>query len=72
MTRVICPLKDCGHRLKNGSCHRPTIKLQQTESETNEMFCLAWETPDTKLFREVTQYPEVIPEALKAKEEGKK
>lgn len=64
MTRVCCPLEDCGYRHKNGTCKRPIISLSQTETRTNEMYCLGWMTPETKLFVEIAQYPQVMPEAL--------
>lgn len=52
MPSVKCSLKSCAYRGKRGNCHRKHIELQQPDEQLNEMFCLGWATPETRLFTE--------------------
>lgn len=53
MPTIKCPLKDCTYRGKRGGCNRRHIELRQSDEELNELFCLGWTTPETRLFTEV-------------------
>ena len=53
MPSVKCTLRGCGYLNKRGYCRRKTIVLQVTENDCNELYCLGWVTPETKLFIDV-------------------
>ncbi len=53
VTTVKCTLKNCAYRNKRGYCSRKTIVLQVTENDANELYCLGWATPETRLFTKV-------------------
>ena len=55
MPSVKCLLKSCVYRGKRGSCHRKHIVLKQTEAGLNELYCLGWATPETRLFTEAME-----------------
>jgi len=50
MPSVQCSLKSCAYRNKRGYCSRKNIVLQVTENGCNELYCLGWATPETRLF----------------------
>ena len=50
MPSVKCTLKDCAYKNRSGYCKRKSIVLQVTRDDCNELYCLGWVTPETKLF----------------------
>ncbi len=64
MPSVRCSLTSCAYRGKRGACTRKHIVLQQDDPELNEMFCLGWATPETRLFEKMitaTEYYRALP-----------
>ena len=55
MPSVKCTLESCGYRNKKGYCSRKTITLQVCRDEFNELYCLGWATPETRLFTNVLE-----------------
>ena len=55
MPSIKCTLKSCGYLNKKGYCSRKTIILQVTETDCNELYCLGWATPETRLFTNVME-----------------
>jgi hypothetical protein len=53
MPNVKCPLMDCGHRKGNGYCSRRNIELSNMPKELNELYCLGFDTPDIKVFKQI-------------------
>jgi hypothetical protein len=53
MPNVKCPLPDYGHRKRNGYCGRKRIELTNKPHELNELYCLGFDTPEIKIFKEV-------------------
>ena len=66
MTSVKCSFKDCGYLNQRGFCRRERIILQQADKTTNELYCLGWATPETKLFNDIIN---ATSPALEAKKE---
>ncbi len=62
MPSVKCSLKTCAYRGKRGACTRQHIELQQNNNELNELYCLGWNTPETRLFTEVMKSTVKTPE----------
>jgi hypothetical protein len=50
---VKCPLKECGHRKRNGYCGRRNIELSNQPHELNELYCLGFDILDMKIFKQV-------------------
>ncbi len=50
---VKCTLDSCGYRNRKGYCNRKAIVLQVTENGCNELYCLGWVTPETKVFTDM-------------------
>jgi len=53
MPSVKCSIKSCGYRGKRGACTRKSIVLQQPDDCLNELYCLGWVTPETRLFVDI-------------------
>ncbi len=53
MLTVNCRLKGCAYRNTRGYCQREHIVLEPVTEGQNELFCLGWATPETKLFTDV-------------------
>jgi len=56
MPSVKCLIKECAYRGIRGSCHRKHIVLQSTRNDCNELYCLGWSTPETRLFTEIMKH----------------
>ncbi len=64
MTSVKCSLGSCTYRGKRGACTCKRIVLQDDRNECNELYCLSWRTPETRMFEEIagTKIPEALSE----------
>jgi len=50
MPSAKCTLKNCAYINKRGYCSRKAIVLQVNREGLNELYCLGWSTPETRLF----------------------
>jgi len=59
MPSVKCNLYSCAYRNRRGYCRKKTIVLQVQGGGCNELYCLGWATPETRLFNHIIEYKEV-------------
>ena len=53
MPSVKCGIDGCAYRNRHGYCRKKTIVLQVTRDDCNELYCLSWATPATRLFTHI-------------------